>query len=238
MQGKNGREENKMTNIFSGLFDSAGTKVISAENFMLCVGAALLIGGAIAWTAGRKKGSSFSFLVSLAALPVLSCVTIMMVNGNVGAGVATAGAFSLVRFRSAAGTAREIVLIFLAMVCGLIAGMGYLAYAVLFCLLLCLLFLGLGRLDPERNGLKKTLRITVPEDLDYEGALEEPLHHYCSAWTLKQAKTVNMGSLFRLTYEVTMKPEARAKALIDDLRCLNGNLEIAVGTEETVVSEL
>ena len=227
-----------LTDIFQGIFDSASVSSIPVGSFLLCAAVCLLIGGAVAWTAGRKKGSSWSFLISLAALPALTCMTILMVNGNIGAGVATAGAFSLVRFRSAAGTAREIALIFLAMVCGLVAGMGYLAFAVLFCLILCGLFLALGRWDPEKNGLKKTLRVTVPEDLDYEGALDAPLREYCSAWTLKQAKTANMGSLFRLTYDITLKPQAKARDLIDDLRCLNGNLEIAVGTAESVASEL
>ena len=227
-----------LSGIFKGLFDSSSTKVISVENFLLCMLCALALGGLIAWTAGRRKGGSFSFLVSLAALPVLTCATIMMVNGNVGAGVATAGAFSLVRFRSAAGTAREIALIFLAMVTGLIAGMGYLAYAALFCLILCGLFLVLSRMDPDARDLRKTLRVTVPEDLDYEGALDAPLNQYCSAWSLKQAKTANMGSLFRLTYDITLRPGCRAKALVDDLRCLNGNLEIAVGSAESVASEL
>ena len=227
-----------LNSIFQGLFDKSSTTVISVENFLLCAAVALLIGGAIAWTAGRSKGASHSFRVTLAALPVLTCVTIMMVNGNIGAGVATAGAFSLVRFRSTAGTAKEIALIFLAMVCGLIAGMGYLAYAVLFCLILCALFLILNRLDPDAKGLRKTLRVTIPEDLDYEGALDAPMHQYCSAWELKQAKTVNMGSLFRLTYEITLKPEAKAKDLIDDLRCLNGNLEISLGTAEIAASDL
>ena len=224
--------------LFRGIFDTTGTTVISVENFLLCAAAALLMGGIIAWTAGRKRSASWSFLISLAALPALSCVTIMMVNGNIGAGVATAGAFSLVRFRSAAGSAREIALIFLAMVCGLIAGMGYLAYALLFTLLLCALFLILGKFDPEANGRKKTLRITVPEDLDYEGVLDAPLRKYCAAWAVKQVKTVNMGSLFRLTYEITLKPETGVKELMDELRCLNGNLEIAVGSAEAVASEL
>ena len=227
-----------MNSIFHGLFDSASASVISLENFLLCAAAALLMGGILAWTAGRRGGTSFSFLISLAALPVLSCVTIMMVNGNVGAGVATAGAFSLVRFRSAAGTAREIALIFLAMVCGLIAGMGYLAYALLFCLILCALFLALGRLDPDALGLRKILRVTIPEDLDYEGVLDTPLRQYCASWSLKQVKTANMGSLFRLTYDVSLKPGVSAKALIDDIRCLNGNLEIALGSAESSSSEL
>ena len=227
-----------LQSLFQGVFDSGSVNVISVGNFLLCLGVSLLIGAAIAWTAGRRKGTSWSFLISLAALPVLACATIMMVNGNIGAGVATAGAFSLIRFRSAAGTAREIAMIFLAMVCGLITGMGYLAYAVLFCLILCALFLALGKADPEAKGLKKTLRITVPEDRDYEGAMEIPLKQYCSAYELKQVKTVNMGSLFRMTYEVTLKPDARTKDLIDDLRCLNGNLEIAIGNTEVVASDL
>jgi len=116
--------------------------------------------------------------------------------------------------------------------------MGYLAYAALFCLILCGLFLILGRMDPDARDLRKTLRVTVPEDLDYEGALDAPLNQYCSAWTLKQAKTANMGSLFRLTYDITLRPGCKAKALVDDLRCLNGNLEIAVGSAESVASEL
>ena len=161
-----------LNNLFKGIFDSASVTVISAADFLLCVGVALLIGGLIALTASRKTGYTNSFLVSLFALPALSCVVIMMVNGNVGAGVATAGAFSLVRFRSAPGTAKEIALIFMAMVAGLVAGMGYLAYAALFALILCVIFLLLGRFDPEAKGLTKTLRITIPEDLDYDGVFD------------------------------------------------------------------
>ena len=143
--------------VFQGLFDSSSVSVIPAGTFLLCVGAALLIGALIALTASRRSGASNSFLVSLFALPALSCVVIMMVNGNVGAGVATAGTFSLVRFRSAAGSAKEIALIFLAMVAGLIAGMGYLAYAVLFTVILCALFLArmiIGRRAEKARGTK------------------------------------------------------------------------------------
>ena len=223
--------------LFSGIFDSASVTVIPVGQFLLCIGVALAIGACIALTASRRR-FSHSFLVALAALPALVCATIMMVNGNVGAGVATAGAFSLVRFRSAAGTAKEIAMIFLAMVAGLIAGMGYLAYAALFALILCALFLLLGRFDPEAQGLRKTLRITIPEDLDYDGVFDGLLKEYCSAWTLDSVKTTNMGSLFRLNYTVTLRDGANEKAFIDRLRCHNGNLEISLAHAQSVESEL
>ena len=217
-----------LANIFQGIFDSASVSVIPVPEFLLCIGVALAIGALIALTARTRRGYSHSFLAALFALPALSCAVIMMVNGNVGAGVATAGAFSLVRFRSAAGSAREIALIFLAMVAGLIAGMGYLAYAALFTLILCLIFYLAGRADPEAKGLNKTLRVTIPEDLDYSGVFDETLRAYCTAWDLKQVKTVNMGSLFRLKYDVTLRPGKNEKEFIDEIRTKNGNLEIAI----------
>ena len=224
--------------IFRGIFDSSAMTVISITDFLLCVAVSLAIGAVIALTASRRGGLSHGFLGTLAVLPALVCGMIMIVNGNIGAGVATAGAFSLIRFRSAPGTAREIALIFAAMVAGLIAGMGYLAYAALFALILCAVFLLLGGFDPESKGLIKTLRITVPEDLDYDGLFDGLLSEYCSSWKLTQVKTVNMGSLFRLNYRLTLKDGAKEKALIDALRCHNGNLEIALLQGENVSSDL
>lgn len=227
-----------LNSIFKGIFDSSAMTVIPISDFLLCVAVALVIGAGIALTASRRANLSHSFLAALAALPALVCVTIMMVNGNIGAGVATAGAFSLVRFRSAPGTAKEIALIFMAMVAGLVAGMGYLAYAALFALILCVIFLLLGCFDPEAKGLTKTLRITIPEDLDYDGVFDGLMKEYCKRWRLTQVKTVNMGSLFRLNYQLTLKDGANEKAFIDALRCHNGNLEIALLQGESVSSEL
>ena len=227
-----------LSSLFQGIFDSASVTVIPVEQFLLCMVVSLVIGVGIALAASRRTGFNHSFLAALAALPALVCATIMMVNGNVGAGVATAGAFSLVRFRSAAGTAREIALIFLAMVAGLIAGMGYLAYAVLFALILSALFLLLGRFDPEARGLKKQLRVTIPEDLDYDGVFDAILDDFCSEWKLKQVKTTNMGSLFRLGYAITLREGASEKEFIDKLRCHNGNLEISISQAEIAASDL
>ena len=182
-----------------------------------------------------------SFVGTLALLPAVVCVVIMMVNGNVGAGVAVAGAFSLVRFRSVPGTAKEIGTLFLAMCAGLIAGMGYLGYAVLFTIVLCAIFLLYNALDfgTQRNGAKyKTLHMTIPEDLDYSGVFEEILLEYTKSFELTQVKTTNMGSMFRLTYDMVLKNPALEKEMIDKLRCRNGNLEISVSKHSTVTTEL
>ena len=147
-------------------------------------------------------------------LPAVVCVVIMMVNGNVGAGVAVAGAFSLVRFRSVPGTAKEITMLFLAMGAGLIAGMGYLAYSVLFTLILGMVALLWARIDPvakKNSALYKTLNITIPEDLDYSQVFDSIFKEYTTSYELIRVKTTNMGSLFRLTFDLTMKAGAKEK---------------------------
>ncbi|MBQ7455518.1 MAG: DUF4956 domain-containing protein [Clostridia bacterium] len=227
-----------LADLFKGIFDSSFVTVISVPQFLLCIGVALAAGCIIVLTAGRGRSFSHSFLIALAGLPALVCATIMMVNGNIGAGVATAGAFSLVRFRSAAGSAREIALIFLSMVVGLIAGMGYLAYAVLFALVLGVAFMVANFFDPEARGLQKELRVVIPEDLDYTGVFDETLRKYCKKWKLVRVKTVNMGSLFRLRYIVTMRKGVSEKEFIDDLRLRNGNLEISLAEAEMNASDL
>ncbi len=227
--------------IFQGIFDTQTTTVISVWKFMICIGAALVIGLILAGAYTYRNRYTKSFLVTLALLPAMVCVVIMMVNGNVGAGVAVAGAFSLVRFRSVPGTAKEISAIFLAMCAGLIAGMGYLGYAALFTMILCGVMLLYNRIDlgSKRNGEKyKVLHITVPEDLDYTGAFDEILGKYTDSHELVQVKTTNMGSLFRLTYELVLNSAEAEKELIDKLRCRNGNLEISVSRRETNTYEL
>ena len=174
-------------------------------------------------------------------LPAVVCVVIMMVNGNVGAGVAVAGAFSLVRFRSVPGTAREITMLFLAMGAGLIAGMGYLAFALLFTLVLCTATLLYALVEPalNRNAENhKTLSITIPEDLDYSSVFDDIFTEYTSACELVRVKTTNMGSLYRLTYQLTLRDRSREKEMLDKLRCRNGNLEISVSRQETTAVEL
>lgn len=227
--------------LFRGLFDSDITSVISVTDFLLCLAVSLVMGIIMALTSMYRTRYTKSFVVTLALLPAVVCVVIMMVNGNVGTGVAVAGAFSLVRFRSVPGTAREICTLFLAMGAGMIAGMGYLGFAVLYTLILCGVFLIYTRLDlgTRKNAEKyKTFAVTIPEDLDYTDVFEDIFTEYTSAHELICVKTTNMGSMFRLTYHVTLLDNAKEKEMIDKIRCRNGNLEISVSRQETVTAEL
>lgn len=229
-----------MDSLFKGLFDTDLITVISPKNFLICMGVSLVIGLMMAFSYMYRTRYTKSFVVTLALLPCVVCVVIMMVNGNVGAGVAVAGAFSLVRFRSVPGTAKEICTLFLAMGAGLIMGMGYVAFALLFTLIMCLVFLIYNRLDfgTSKNGEKyKSIRITIPEDLDYTGVFDDIFNTYTASYELTNVKTTNMGSMFRLTYDIVLKDTAGEKKMIDRIRERNGNLEITV-SKQTIVAEL
>lgn len=230
-----------MNSFFTGLFDTDMTNVISVTDFLLCLGCSLLMGLVLALGYKYRSNYTKSFIVTLALLPAVVCVVIMMVNGNVGTGVAVAGAFSLVRFRSVPGTAKEITMLFLAMGAGLIAGMGYLGFAVLFTLIMCVLTVLYNRLDlgaSKNAAIYKTMNITIPEDLDYSGVFEEILVKYTSSYELVRVKTTNMGSMFRLTYNLILQKNCNEKEMIDQLRCRNGNLEISISKQETSMAEL
>ena len=226
---------------FQGIFDTHYISVINISDFLLCVGVSLIIGLMLAGCYMYRSRYTKSFVVTMALLPAVVCVVIMMVNGNVGAGVAVAGAFSLVRFRSVPGTAKEICALFLAMGVGLIAGMGYLAFAALFAVVMGLAFVIYNTLDmgTGKNGvLYKTLNVTIPEDLDYSEIFDDIFAEYTTSHSLVRVKTTNMGSMFRLTYQITYKQPVREKEMIDKLRCRNGNLEISVSNQEIGTVEL
>ena len=227
--------------IFSGLFDTDLTTVIGVGDFLLCLGTALLLGVLMAGAYMYRTRYTKSFVITLALLPAVVCVVIMMVNGNVGTGVAVAGAFSLVRFRSVPGTAKEIGTLFLAMGAGLIVGMGYLAYAALFTVVMCALFMLYNRLGlgSKKNAeTYKVLTITIPEDLDYSSVFDDILNEYTTQHELSRVKTTNMGSMFRLTYNVALCDTSREKEMIDKLRVRNGNLEISISKQDTATAEL
>jgi uncharacterized membrane protein YhiD involved in acid resistance len=180
-----------------------------------------------------KNKYSQSLALTLAMLPTIVQIIIMMVNGNVGAGVAVAGTFSLVRFRSANGTAREIAMIFLAMAIGLATGMGFVGLAVIFfavmaayCLILTSIKFG-GSSEAERQ-----LKITIPENLDYDGIFDDLFAEYTISSVLDKVKTTNMGTLYELSYRIVFKDEHRAKEFMDEIRIRNGNLGISCGRAE------
>lgn len=209
---------------------SSATGKISLSSFLFCTLASLCFGICIALLYRFRREYSRELFAALMLLPPIVQVVIMLVNGNLGTGVAVMGAFSLIRFRSAPGSAREICAIFLAMAVGIAAGVGYLGVAVVFLLIIGgaqLLFaaLGLG----EAKGLEKELKITIPESLDYSGIFDDLFEKYASGVHLLQVRTTNMGSLYQLKYRILLKKEAEEKEFLDALRCRNGNLEISCG---------
>lgn len=219
----------------SAIFSSVITLNITLFSFMICILTSIAIGALVAFTYMKtSKRYTSSFVTTLAMLPAVVQVVIMMVNGNLGAGVAVAGAFSLVRFRSIPGTAKEIGYIFIALAAGLSTGMGYIAFAIIFAVMMCALGfiytkLGFGGIH---HGHKKNLTIVIPESLDYTGVFNDVFKIYLSSCELVNVKTTNMGSLFKLKYEVSFKDPKKEKEFIDELRTRNGNLEIICSRAE------
>lgn len=226
---------------FESVFDFGYASAISVEDFLLCLGVSLGLGLLLALAYAFKSRYTRSFLMTIGFLPAIVSVVIMMVNGNLGAGVAVAGAFSLVRFRSAPGTAREIAAIFLAMSTGLACGMGYLGFAALFSSVMALLlalYNLVSSLTEYRPTVHKTVKITIPEDLDYTDIFDDIFKKYTKSHRLVMVKSINLGSMFRLTYNLTLRDAKQEKEFIDAIRTRNGNLEITVSREETVTGEL
>ncbi|MBQ7541084.1 MAG: DUF4956 domain-containing protein [Clostridia bacterium] len=208
-------------------FTSVLNGQITLPVFFLCTAVSLVLGVLTALVSMYKNRCSQSFAVTLAILPTIVQVVIMLVNGNIGAGVAVAGAFSLVRFRSAAGSAKEIGAIFLAMAIGLATGMGYVSLAVVFFAVLAVCMLALHALRfGEQSTAERTLKITIPENLDYDGLFDDLFDAYTKTATLEKVKTSNMGTLFELQYRILLKNAEVPKAFLDELRVRNGNLNI------------
>lgn len=219
---------------------STTTGTIELMPLMVSIAVSLVLGFVLALAYSFRSKHTKSFVTTLAVLPSIVCVVIAMVNGNVGAGVAVAGAFSLVRFRSAPGSARDIAYIFLAMCVGLVAGMGYVVCAAVVTVVLCLIVMLYQSVTvgPFGESTDRSLRITVPEDLDFYNLFDDVLDRYTTYHELEAVKTTNMGSLYRLVYNIGMRDLSQQRDLIDELRCRNGNLEIAIAHQETNTSEL
>lgn len=216
-----------------------GSSTLTFTSAILCTVTSLVIGAVIALVYAAHGNSSKNMIVSLTLLPVLVQVVIMMVNGNLGAGVAVLGTFSLVRFRSLPGSSREISCIFFAMAIGLATGMGYLTFAVMIAvivggMMLLLTKSPLGNIKPSQRELK----VTIPESLDYTEIFNDLFDKYVKKSELIKVKTTNLGSMYELTYTVTLKDASAEKQFIDDIRCRNGNLTVMCGRPHTVVEEL
>ncbi|HBJ98208.1 MAG TPA: DUF4956 domain-containing protein [Clostridiales bacterium] len=212
--------------MFQSIFTNGS---VTQKEFLLCLLTALISGGIFSTLCFFKSNSTKSFFIATCLVPVAVTMIIALVNGNLGIGVAIAGAFGLVRFRSAQGSAREICVIFISMASGLAFGMGYLAYGAIFLLgsgVILFVFQNVKIWEKKENGLEKILKISMPEDLDYSGVFEDIFEKYTSFHKLVSVKSVNMGSVFKATYQITLKDKMQEKEMLDDIRVRNGNLEI------------
>ncbi len=221
----------------SSIFSSVLSTNFSITSYLICLLFAGICGVIAALALSRESTVSRSFLLSLVILPIIVTTVILMVNGNVGTGVAVAGAFSLVRFRSAPGRARDISAIFLVMTAGLACASGYIAIALVFTLVASCLILVLSRI-PMSCDRFVDLRITVPESLHFADAFDDLFDQYTKSRKLVKAKTSNMGSLYKLDYKIEMKNPLVMQEFLDALRCRNGNLEIALLVEPNGGEEL
>lgn len=217
--------------MFSSVLNSTG---ITLQSALICTVTSIVLGFVISFIYMHKNQCSKHFAVTLVLLPVIVQTVIMMVSGNLGAGVAVAGAFSLVRFRSQPGTSKEILCIFFAMAVGLATGMGYIAYAAATTVIIggVLLALNSSRFA-EQGVVDKELVVTIPENLDYNGLLDDIFRKYTGHVQLQKVKTVNMGSLYELRYRIALLDETKEKEMLDAIRERNGNLKVACGRVET-----
>lgn len=216
-----------------------GEIVLSLGTFLLATGMSLVLGFIVAKSATIRQTSSKSFITTLAVLPVIVQVIIMIVNGNIGTGIAVMGTFSLVRFRSLQGNAREIMNIFLCMAIGLATGTGYIFYAAIFAVVVVIANqVYLHSNFAERDQFERLLKITIPEDIFIMELFDDLLEEFTRKFELVTIKTTNMGSLYRVAYHVDLIDSRQIKDLIDEIRCRNGNLEVNIGIVKDNKGEL
>ncbi len=224
-----------LSSLLEGVTSTDTGVAMNTSAFLLCLFSALVLGVILASSYIYKSNYTKSFVVTLAIIPAVVAMIIMMVNGNIGTGVAVAGAFSLIRFRSVPGTAKEIGAIFIGMGAGLAVGMGYIGYAAIFTIILSLISMlySASKFGDKKDAeCGKTLRVTIPEDLDYTNIFSDIFEKFTSKAELVTVKTTNMGSMFRLTYRVILQDKKLEKEMLDQIRCRNGNLEISVSCLE------
>lgn len=217
--------------MFSSLLQTAASGA-DAQTMFICMGVAILLGILIAGVYMLNGSYTKSYIVTLVVLPVMVQTVITLVNGNLGAGVAVMGAFSLVRFRSIPGTSREISGIFFAMIIGLATGMGYVMYAALIAVIVSVVMVLMAKTNfGESDRQERVLRILIPEDLDYTTVFDDLMPKYTKKCVLERVRTTNLGSLFELSYRLVLKDLKEEKKFIDELRCRNGNLNITIGRD-------
>ena len=209
------------------MLNSIFSDSITLPSIIILLSASIVLGILNALVYGYKTRHTAGFGLTLALLPTISAMIIFMVNDHLGVGVAVAGAFTLVRFRSVAGTGRQMAAILTSMALGLMLGMGYIGLAVIVFVIIALVTILLTSFG-FAAGESKMLKITVPEDLNYDGLFDDIFEKYTSCARLEKVRTVNMGTLFELTYSINLKDGGIPKSFIDELRTRNGNLNVTI----------
>ena len=210
---------------------------ISVQNFLICLGVAIILGVIISYTHKKTTRTTPNFLLTLGLLPVLVQVVILLINGNLGTSLAVAGAFSLIRFRSMPGNSKEIISVFWAMAIGLALGMGYVTLAVLVTIIVAILMFIFSKVSVKMTDLsERRLKIVIPENLDYEEVFTDVLKKYTDKAELVKVKTTNMGSMYELRYIVSLKKGIKEKEFLDEIRVRNGNMLVML--ERQILSEV
>ena len=223
--------------MFSSIIKTTGS--ITGLEYLICSGVSFVFGFIVALVHMYKNTYSKNVVITLAVLPYVVQTMLMLVNGSIGAGIAVMGAFSLVRFRSAQGNAREIMSIFYALTIGLAMSLGYIGIAAFVLVFTGAFIILFNSIDfGVMKGTDRMLKIIIPEDIDYEGVFDDIFDKYTSKWDLVRCKTTNMGSLYEVTYDIILKKDVSEKSFIDEIRCRNGNLTVTCGRPLTPRDEL
>lgn len=213
------------------MFNSIIGESVTITNFGICVITAMILGIIVSLVHKATTRTNKNFVITLATLPSLVAMVILLVNGNLGTSVAVLGAFSLIRFRSIPGNSKEILSVFFSMAIGLAIGCGYIGFALLFTVFISAVLYVLSTSNfASDDTLEKELRIVIPEDMDYTDCFKDIFDKSLNEYSLLKAKTTNMGSLFELTYRIKLKKDTNEKKLIDDIRVRNGNLKIMISS--------
>ena len=224
--------------MLTSIFNEA-TATISLMECLICVVVAIILGMVISFIHKSTTKTTPNFLITLAILPVLVQIVILLINGNLGTSLAVAGAFSLIRFRSMPGNSKEIISVFWAMAVGLGLGMGYVTYTVIITIIIAIVMLVLSKVMISLQDIsERKLKIIIPENLDYETVFEDIFEKYIDKVELLKVKTTNMGSMYELVYRVKLKNSIKEKSLIDEIRCRNGNLLVMLERPELSEVEL
>ncbi len=228
---------------FNDLISSAATGDIASSLTIVSVleilASSVIIGLVISLVylfTHKKEGYSQAFCVALILLAPIVGLVILLIGNNVARAFSLAGAFALIRFRSAPGDPKDIAFVFLSVVMGLACGMGYWLYAAIATVVICLVIIILHLTNyAGKKGDVYTLKITVPETLNHVGAFDETLNKYTNSFKLVRVKSVDFGALFELSFTVELKDDKQMREMLDDLRAMNGNLKIMLSTEAPAV---